>query len=329
MSPRAFPLALGVLAAVLGGCGSDEDQPSSTPAPAASAAAKPEDFPKGSGMSFQDVQSRYPAQLSLGIGASVMRQGENRVPFVVLDKGARPITNAAVALYTVKTDGSQVRGPFPARQTPFDVSSKYLSETSTGDTTTAKTFYAADVQFKGRPPLGVFALVRMDGRLVAASPSPLGVRGAHGGTPPDVGDQAVSVHTETINDVKDVSQLTTRVPPNSDMLRDDFADVLGRKPVVLVFATPALCQSRVCGPVVDVAEQVRAEIGDKASFIHQEVYRDNKVNKGLRPQLVSWRLASEPWIFVIDRNGKIAARFEGAVSVPELRTAVEKTLAPS
>jgi hypothetical protein len=101
--------------------------------------------------------------------------------------------------------------------------------------------------------------------------------------------------------------------------------VLGRKPIVLVFATPALCQSRVCGPVVDVADQVRAEVGGKAAFIHQEVYRDNKVSEGLRPQLVKWRLASEPWVFVIGRDGRIAARFEGAVSVPELRAAVERT----
>src|SRR5690242_9697512 len=99
MSPRTLSIALGVVAAALGGCGGDDGGGSSTPSPAATAAAKPQDFPKGSGMSFDDVQSRYPAQLSLGIGASVMRQGENRVPFVVLDKGARPITNAAVALY--------------------------------------------------------------------------------------------------------------------------------------------------------------------------------------------------------------------------------------
>jgi hypothetical protein len=325
MSPRAFPLALGVVAAALGGCGSD-DGSSSTPSPAATAAAKPQDFPKGSGMSFDDVQTRYPAQLSLGIGASVMRQGSNRVPFVVLDKGARPISNAAVALYTVKTDGSGVRGPFLARQTAFDVSSKYLSQTTSADTSAAKSFYAADVQFKGKPPLGVFALVRMDGRLVAAAPSPLGVRGAQGGSPPDVGDAAIPIHTDTVKDVKDVSTLTTRKPPDTDLLRDDFADVLGRKPIVLIFATPALCQSRVCGPVVDVAEQVRSEVGDKAAFIHQEIYRDNKVNEGLRPQLIKWRLASEPWIFVIDAAGKISARFEGAVSVPELRAAVQKTL---
>lgn len=324
MSARALLPALGALAVALGGCGNEEAD-RSIPGPAARSVAKPQDFPKGSGMSFQDVEARYPAQLSLAIGASVMRQGANRVPFVVLDKGARPITNAAVALYTVRSDGSGVRGPFPARQTPFAVSAKYLSKTAEQGTSTDKTFYAADVRLKGRRELDVFALVRMDGRLVAASPSPLGVRGAHS-TPPDVGEEAVSVHTATVADVKDVSQLTTRVPPNAGMLRDDLADVLGRKPVVLVFATPALCQSRVCGPVVDVAEQVRAEVGDKVSFIHQEVYRDNNVNKGLRPQLVKWRLASEPWIFVIDRRGRIAARFEGAVAVPELRAEVEKIL---
>ena len=322
MSPRVVLLALGLLPAALLGCGGDDSADRSEPAPSVTGAAKPEGFPKGSGLSFQDLESRYPAQLSLGIGASVMRQGSNRVPFVVLDKGARPVTNADVALYTVKTNGSGVRGPFPARQTPFGVEPEFLSETSKGDT--AKSFYAADVDFKGRPPIGVFALVRMDGRLVAAAPSPLGIREAHGGNPPDIGEPAVRIHTATIDDVEDPSELTTRQPPNPGMLRTDFADVVGRKPTVLVFATPALCQSRVCGPTVDVAEQVRTEVGNGVAFVHQEIYRNNEVNRGLRPQLLKWRLASEPWIFVVDRDGRIADRFEGAVSVPELRSAVEK-----
>src|SRR3954451_23349088 len=113
MSHRAFPLAAGVLAVALAGCGGGSGS-SSTPSPSAGTTAKQEDFPKGSGLTFQDVQAKYPAQLSLGIGASVMRQGPNRVPFVVLDKGARPVLNAAVALYTVHQDGTDVRGPFLA-----------------------------------------------------------------------------------------------------------------------------------------------------------------------------------------------------------------------
>ena len=327
MPRHALTLVLGTLAVALGACGGGDDDQSaeSGPAPSTTTAAKPQDFPKGEGLSFDDVQSKYPAQLSLGVGASVMRQGANRLPFVVLDKGARPITNADVALYTVKVDGSEVRGPYLARETEFGVSEEHLSETTTSDTTTARTFYAADIEFTGKPPLGVFALVRMDGRLVAASPAPLGARG-QGGEPPDVGDKAIPVDTLTVDDVEDVSELTTREPPNTAMLQENFADVLGKKPAVLVFATPALCQSRVCGPTVDVAEQVRADVGSKVAFIHQEVFKDNQVNKGLRPQLVKWRLASEPWIFVIDRAGTVTARFEGAVSVDELRGAVDKTL---
>jgi hypothetical protein len=254
-----------------------------------------------------------------------MRQGINRLPFVVLDKGARPVLNATVALYTVRADGTNVRGPFLAKETPFDVKPQFLARTSASDSSTAKVFYAAQVPFRGRAPQGVFALVRMDGRLVAASPSPLGVRSSQP-PPPDVGEKAIPIHTQTVSDVKRISAITTRVPPNADMLRVDFADVLGRKPIVLVFATPALCQSRVCGPVVDVAEQVRHEVGDRVAFVHQEIYRDNQANKGLRPQLLRWRLQSEPWTFVIDRQGRITARFEGAVSVPELRAQVARAL---
>lgn len=326
MSLRALPLAVGALAAGLAGCGGGDNGSSSTPAPSGdSSTAKPEDFPRGSGLTFQDLQSKYPAQLSLGIGASVMRQGTNRIPFVVLDKGARPVLNAAVALYTVRQDGTNVRGPFVARETRFDIKPAFLAKTSASDSSTAKIFYTAQVSFRGKPPQDVFALVRMDGRLVAASPSPLGARSRQA-PPPDVGDKAILIHTETIADGKKLSYLTTRVPPDKDMVDTDFADVLGKKPIVLLFATPALCPSRVCGPVVDVAEQVRSELGDKAAFIHQEIYANNQPDEGLRPQPAKWRVQSEPWTFVIDRSGRIAARFEGALSVPELRAAVEKVL---
>ena len=71
---------------------------------------------------------------------------------------------------------------------------------------------------------------------------------------------------------------------------------------MLIFATPRLCQSRVCGPVVDVAEQLKADYGDEAEFIHMEIFHDNDINKGLRPQPAAWRLPSEPWAFTIGRR---------------------------
>jgi hypothetical protein len=123
----------------------------------------------------------------------------------------------------------------------------------------------------------------------------------------------------------DLSKIDTRVPPD-DMHSVDFADVVGRKPTVLVFATPALCQSRTCGPLVDEVEQVKARIGNRAAFIHMEIYRNNRLQDGFRPEVLAWHLPSEPWLFAIDRRGRVAARLEGAAGVDEIQRAVQAAL---
>ena len=79
--------------------------------------------------------------------------------------------------------------------------------------------------------------------------------------------------------------------------------------------------------MVDVAEQVKrdAEVdGRDVAFIHQEIYNDNDINKGTRPQVNAFRLPSEPWLYVIDRDGKVSTVIEGAYSVEELQAAVDK-----
>ena len=78
-------------------------------------------------------------------------------------------------------------------------------------------------------------------------------------------------------------------------------------------------------------DKVVAELGnlgdeDQAEFIHMEIYRDNDVNKGFRPQVAAWRLPTEPWVFTIDKTGKVAARLEGAFSARELEAAIQKAL---
>jgi hypothetical protein len=78
--------------------------------------------------------------------------------------------------------------------------------------------------------------------------------------------------------------------------------------------------------VVDIEEQVKSQIGPRVAFIHMEIYKNN-TPPALRPQVNAWHLATEPWTFVIDRSGRIAARIEGALSAAELKQAVEKVLA--
>lgn len=143
---------------------------------------------------------------------------------------------------------------------------------------------------------------------------------------PNVGDRPPLIDTPTVASVHgDVSKIDTRIPPD-DMHQVSFKDVVGKRPVALLFATPALCQSRTCGPVTDIAVQMEHEYGNRMTFIHNEVYVDNMPQKGYRPQLKALHLQTEPWLFTFNRQGRVAARLEGAFGVNEFRRAIEAAL---
>ena len=200
----------------------------------------------------------------------------------------------------------------------------FQSRTSSADPSAAKAIYVADLPFRRWGDQIVMAIARLDGRLVMTSPYSADVTRA-GMQPPNVGERAIRVHTKTLTDVGgDAAKVDTRIPPATDLLRYDLYDVIGRRPVVITFATPALCQSRVCGPVVDIVEQAKARAPRAVAFIHQEIYQDNEVRRGIQGPVAAWRLPTEPWTFVIDRRGRIAARFEGAFSLGELQRAIAR-----
>ncbi len=71
---------------------------------------------------------------------------------------------------------------------------------------------------------------------------------------------------------------------------------------------------------------MKAKYGDRMTFIHQEVYVDNQVQKGLRKPLLDLHLQTEPWLFTIRRDGTIAARIEGSFGVNAFQAAVEAAL---
>ena len=319
----ARPLALlfVLVALVLAGCGSggSSTTPPSTPKPAAPAA----DFPAASGTTLAKLRATYPEGPILAPSVSILEPGTNRFGFALFDSGRNFINTAAPALYTAKKDGSGLLGPFPARIESLRVRPAFLSQTSAKDPAAARQVYVADVKFAGKGPHVVTGLARIGGRTVGTTPYGVDVGGDPRNQPPGVGDKAIRVHTPTLSSVGgDASAIDTRVPAATDLLKTDLYDVLGKKPVVLTLATPQLCASRVCGPVVDVVEQVASETGGNVAFIHNEIYKDNQISKGLRPQPAAYRLPSEPWTFVIDRHGIIRTRFEGAFSPGELERAV-------
>ncbi len=323
MPPRrsaAFLLtaaAVCLAAAGASGCGGSDATTAAAPAPAAPVAQA---FPEGK--TLADLDGTLPEGPILAPSVSLLEKGRNRFGFALFDAARKQISGAQVALYVAKPDGTGVRGPFLARAESLAVKSAFVSKTTSQDPDAAKSVYVADVPFSRNGKSAVVALVRLDGRLMRTSAQGVQV-GSKGATPPGPGDRAIPITTATVASVGgDVSKIDTRVPPAPELLKDNFRDVLGKKPTVLQFATPQLCTSRVCGPVVDVALQVNSEVGDSVSFIHQEVYVDNDVNKGIQRQLAAWHLASEPWTFVIDRKGIVRSRFEGALSATELERAV-------
>jgi hypothetical protein len=122
--------------------------------------------------------------------------------------------------------------------------------------------------------------------------------------------------------------LTTSVPPDRALLRTSIAAALAaHQPFVVTFATPRYCESRICGPVVDVVDHVRKQYAHTpVRFIHVEIYKDNNPSKGRNRWVQQWHLPGEPWTFLVGRDGRIKAKFEGSLAMTELGQAIRRLL---
>lgn len=321
MTPRKFwPLLLLLLLAplALAACGdSGDDDEESAPPP-----AKAEDFPSPAGKTIAELREGLGPGPVLAPSVSELEPGSNRFGFGLFDRARKQIVDAPAAIYVAPVEGGPVKGPFPASYESLAVKPQFQSEGVKADPDSATSVYVSDVKFPKAADYEVLGVVQLDDSLVAAAR--VDVRVLKDWPSPEVGEDAIEIETPTKADVGgDLQQIDTRVPP-STMHDENFADVLGERPIVLTFATPALCQSRVCGPVVDIVEQVKAGYDGDAEFIHMEIYNENELDKGFRQQVLDWKLPTEPWVFTIDAEGKVAARLEGAFSARELEEAIAK-----
>jgi hypothetical protein len=282
-------------------------------------------FPPAGGKTLDQIVSSADAQRSnlvVSPTATVYERGHNRFGFGVFTVGRQQVPNATVALYAAATTGGEALGPFPARLESLRVRPRFESRTTKRDPDAAKFLYVSHVDFRHDGEWSVVALFRQ-GDAYSAAPVPPSVEVGRPSGIPAVGGPPPAIHTPTVADVHGhLSRIDTRNPPD-DMHRVDFAQALGREPIVLMFATPALCRSNVCGPVVDVAQEVEHRTHGVA-FIHQEVYRHNNASDGVRPQLRAFGLRTEPWLFVVNRRGVITTRIEGAFDARELERAVHR-----
>ena len=161
--------------------------------------------------------------------------------------------------------------------------------------------------------------------------SPLNVITADSTKVPLVGGAMIPVKTPTVADHAGVDPICTRDPqcPFHDVSLD--AALGEKRPVAAIFSTPALCQSRVCGPVLDVLVKEADAFKDHIRFVHVEVYRSMQVDfndpNALAPGMQAYHLTFEPVLFLSGADGVVRERLDGPYDALECRDALGRLAA--
>ena len=243
--------------------------------------------------------------------------GRVRVSFLVVDGEGRVVTRPTARVWIARALEAEPFAETVARAEPIGVENSHGAD--------ADEIFVAhlDLEEPGKywvlaEPVGGRRIQALGNVVVAERPQA-----------PAVGDRAIPSRTPTVRSTSgDVAALTTRTPPDRELLETSVAEALAAKePFVVTFATPAYCQTRTCGPVVDVVDEVRRRHdGSGIRFIHVEIYEGNDPAAGTNEWVKEWRLPSEPFTFLVGADGIVKERFEGTVSVRELDAAVGEHL---
>ncbi len=156
---------------------------------------------------------------------------------------------------------------------------------------------------------------------------------------PGLGTKPPTAVNKTSRDVAELTMLTTRSTPDPDLYQLTIAEALETKrPLLVVFASPALCTSPTCGPQVETVEELEDQYKGRVNFIHVEVYENPAEIQGdlsraqFAPIIDIWGFTkledyrNESFSFIIGSDGKIASKYEGYASIQELVKGLEAVL---
>lgn len=302
---RGSAVALLVSLALLSGCGGDANGS------------------EGSAAEPGSLQARLDAQpgenVGLILGTSDFVVGENRVSFLVVGSNGQVVTTPTAKVYVARSLSDEPEATASARMLKLDPYGKGEHPQRHAEPATESLFVT---RLKFRQAGQYWLVVDLPGKTTQGL---VALKVKQSGAAPTVGDRAIPSDNPTLADAP-AEEITTARPPDRELIKSSIKDALAAKvPFVAVFATPAYCTSRTCGPTVEIVDEVRRRISPgRTRFIHVEVYKDNDPAKGVNQYMTEWKLPSEPWIFVVDAKGVIRARFEGSASVEELEAAVRK-----
>ena len=305
-----------VMAGLVAACGADE----SMSTPTVTRQTTPE-ATESATVATPEVETDWEAIL----GTTVLRPGSQRVAFLLT--GARALVTVpevGVSTYFVDGDGS-IDGPHETKSAgfnlwPYGTRGSYVTDLSFDRTGTWRLDIAGEEEGESRR--AIMEVEVTDGFGVV-----------------DVGQKAPASMNRTVDAGAMLEELSSAHEPDPELYATSIADALGQGwPTMVVFATPSFCTSATCGPQVETVSQVRRKYDDRASFIHVEVYENPHEVEGdlsrarTSPIMDEWGLTSVPewsnesWVFVVDANGVVTARFEAYSTAEELEAALEDVL---
>ncbi|MEE8600223.1 hypothetical protein [Euzebya tangerina] len=279
--------------ALLAGCSTDPPQDATgSSATPATTAAQPETDDL-----LAEVAPDRTSELQVINASFETLTGDGRIfAFGLVGADNTPVTGADVEVWTRAEPGEPPTGPVAASFTeiPNQPLGLYVVR--------------LDLPAPGAIPL---AALTADG---AAGQTALRVADPDNATVPAPGVVAPVVRTPTPDDQLGFERICTLDPP-CGMHEDSLDDLIAAgTPVMLTIATPAFCETAICGPTVDVIESVRTGRADEdVAWVHLEVFTDAGLT--VADQVTEWNLPSEPWLFGIDGDGMIAGRLDGPLTV--------------
>ena len=277
------------------------------PAPATPATQAPNPLvkPRASGAPLTAVQA-----------SSELAVGRNRFAIGLIDDHNQPITSGSVNVEFFKViDNNQAekRADSPAIFRSVGGASKGI--------------WVAPAQFPETGPWGAqITLDAGDGSEPKVARMGFSVQDRF--SAPGYNDPAPRSVSPTDSDVGgDTSHICSNSPP-CDLHTISIADALqpGQKPLVVLFATPALCTSATCAPELQAVQQLHTSYAEQANFIHVEIYQYPFDGLHTARTVDEWHLPSDPWTFVVDKSGIVRDRFEGAAPVEELEPSLRAVL---
>lgn len=277
-----FALIMLCLAFVSGACGPTPTQPAPTVAPT--------------------VESSDGLEVILANSRNLV--GENRFPIGVIRDG-KSVQNAQVHLkfFDISRNDPILKN---ASDAPFY-----------GDNLGMAGVYVGRANFDAPGDWGVEVTVAEPGFATESKRVALTV--LERDPSPAVGTLAPRTKLQTLRDVDgDRTKICSALEDDRELHRISIDEaVTNGKPTVILFATPRFCHTRTCGPNLQVVQSIAQNYGDRANFIHAEVYKNFDTFE-VADAMTEWNLETEPWLVFVDAAGKIVKKYEGGITSKEV-----------